>query len=125
MRISDWSSDVCSSDLADALHHKESACSIDRSVMAIFGVPTPRPGRPTSLIHCAGQPAGTANAPLFDCGITAEGLTAIVVRRAFEPWHVRVQARPLPAAPASPFASKERSEERRGGTEGVRPGRVR
>src|SRR3546814_10100109 len=46
--------------------------------MAIFGVPTPRPGRPTSLIHCAGQPAGTANAPLFDCGITAEGLTAIV-----------------------------------------------
>src|SRR3546814_14278395 len=116
MRISDWSSDVCSSDLADALHHKESACSIDRSVMAIFGVPTPRPGRPTSLIHCAGQPAGTANAPLFDCGITAEGLTAIVVRRAFEHWHVRVQARLLPADPASAFASKESAEEPEGST---------
>src|SRR3546814_5707953 len=53
MRISDWSSDVCSSDLAS----ERGACNSAPSTTGFAGGPPPRAGEDLSAIDC-GQPLG-------------------------------------------------------------------
>src|SRR3546814_10520273 len=53
MRISDWSSDVCSSDLAS----ERGSCNSAPSTTGFAGGPPPRAGEDLSAIDC-GQPLG-------------------------------------------------------------------
>src|SRR3546814_21047296 len=52
MRISDWSSDVCSSDLAVACADEQCAC---RAIPAALSEDLPAPVRPGPLPHMRGQ----------------------------------------------------------------------
>src|SRR3546814_7670993 len=121
MRISDWSSDVCSSDRAGALDHSTQFASASCGRAVIEGNARPiADGAAKDLLHFVEQhdlrpvcPYGHASAPLA-FRFRNEGLNALRPHQGHE--------HPLPTAMGGPIQGLNalpRSEERRVGKEGV------
>src|SRR3546814_15478653 len=114
MRISDWSSDVCSSDLHPVRHlDRDARGAVEDAALVVHADPAPEPEafaevvRRPPLAHALAQVVGPGQ-----CGVVAAGPAA---QRELH----RQQGQP-PPPPTPP-----RSEARRGWTEWVRTCRYR